>query len=82
MAGTFEGGKQAAMTNIMKYGEDFYREIGAKGGRNGHTGGFYGNRKLAIVAGTLGGQISRRGNKKIEPSEAARLRRRHKRLYT
>lgn len=61
MAGNMEGGRKAAQTNKRKYGENWYREIGAKGGRNGHTGGFYVNRALARVAGAKGGRISKRG---------------------
>ena len=61
MAGTKAGGKRAAATNIRKYGEDFYRKIGAKGGRLGRTGGFYADRGLARRAGAMGGRISRRG---------------------
>lgn len=61
MAGTKEGGRKAAKTNKEKYGETFYAEIGAKGGRNGHTGGFASNRVLASIAGRKGGLKSRRG---------------------
>lgn len=61
MAGTKAGGKKAAETNKRKYGEDFYRENGRKGGRNGHTGGFAANRELASIAGRKGGKISKRG---------------------
>ena len=64
MAGTKEGGRKAAITNRMKYGEDFYRENGAKGGRNGHTGGFAANPELARIAGAKGGRISKRGKSK------------------
>lgn len=60
MAGTKLGGKKAALTNIARHGFDFYREIGAKGGRNGHTGGFASNPELARRAGQKGGRISRR----------------------
>lgn len=60
MAGTIEGGKKAAETNKKKHGERFYAEIGAKGGRNGHTGGFAANPDLARIAGAKGGRISRR----------------------
>lgn len=63
MAGTVLGGKRAAETNKKKYGDDFYPRIGAIGGKNGHTGGFYGNRELARVAGAKGGRISRRTKK-------------------
>ena len=58
--GTPEGGKRAAETNKKKYGEDFYKLNGAKGGRNGHTGGFAANPELARTAGAKGGRISRR----------------------
>ena len=61
MSGTIEGGKKAAATNIKRYGKDFYKIQGAKGGRNGHTGGFAANRELASLAGAKGGRISRRG---------------------
>jgi uncharacterized protein len=60
MAGTIAGGKAAAATNLKKYGADFYRNIGAKGGKLGRTGGFYANRELARKAGAVGGRKSRR----------------------
>ena len=60
MVGTKIGGKKAALTTIAKYGFDFYKKIGSKGGKNGHTGGFYANRELAREAGRKGGSISRR----------------------
>jgi len=60
MAGSTIGGKRAANTNKIKYGDDFYKRIGAMGGRRGRTGGFYGNPELARIAGTKGGRISRR----------------------
>jgi len=63
MAGTKLGGKAAAKTNKSKYGPDFYAKIGAQGGKNGHTGGFYKNRDLARQAGARGGRISRRTKK-------------------
>lgn len=59
MAGTKAGGKLAAQKNLAK-DPDFYAKIGAKGGRNGHTGGFAANPALARVAGAKGGRISRR----------------------
>lgn len=64
MAGTKAGGLRAAMTNKMKYGEDFYVRIGAMGGRNGHTGGFAANPALAKIAGAKGGRMSKRGPSK------------------
>jgi general stress protein YciG len=65
MAGTQNGGKAAAATNKAKYGKDFYARIGAMGGKNGHTGGFYANRDLARAAGAKGGRISRRTKKTV-----------------
>lgn len=60
MAGTKVGGMKAAKMNKLRHGEDFYRMIGAKGGRNGSTGGFAANPELARRAGALGGRISKR----------------------
>lgn len=39
MAGTREGGKKAAETLLKKY-PNFYRDMGKKGGKNGHRKGF------------------------------------------
>jgi hypothetical protein len=64
MAGTTTGGVAAATTNKTKYGADFYSRIGAKGGKNGHTGGFA-NRELASRAGKVGGRISRRSKQLV-----------------
>lgn len=58
MTGTKAGGKKCAATNKRKYGENFYAEIGRKGGQNGHTGGFASNPQLAKQAGRKGGLIS------------------------
>lgn len=79
MPGTLAGGRKAAKTNKLKYGEDFYSRIGTKGGRNGHTGGFAANPALARIAGAKGGRKSRRtgvknhegkkDNKDIEAAE-------------
>ena len=63
MSGTIEGGRAAAETNVKKYGEDFYRNIGAKGGKAKVPKGFALNKELAASAGRLGGQISRRTKK-------------------
>lgn len=60
MSGTRIGGQKAAKKNKERYGDDFYRMIGSKGGQNGHTGGFASNPALARVAGAKGGRISRR----------------------
>lgn len=61
MSGTLEGGRKAAATNKAKYGKEFYADIGRKGGRNGHTGGFAANPELARIAGAKGGKKSKRG---------------------
>lgn len=61
MAGTKAGGKKAAETNRRIHGKDFYARIGAKGGRNGNTGGFASNPELAKEAGRKGGKASKRG---------------------
>ena len=68
MAGTKAGGQKAAAANKAKHGADFYSRIGAKGGKNGRTGGFAANPELARVAGAKGGRISRR--KKVDVAEA------------
>ena len=63
MAGTARGGRLAAMKNKKKYGSDFYKRIGQKGGKAGHTGGFAAGdegRKRASMYGAIGGSISRR----------------------
>lgn len=63
MAGTARGGRLAADKNKKKYGPDFYKKIGARGGRNGHSGGFAAGeegRKRASYYGAIGGSISRR----------------------
>lgn len=67
--GTKEGGRAAAATNKARYGEDFYKKIGAEGGKKSTTGGFYADRELASRAGRVGGKVSRRGSKKLTPSE-------------
>lgn len=59
MAGTKKGGQKAAAKNLAR-DPLFYAKIGAKGGRNGTTGGFAANRELAKIAGAKGGKISRR----------------------
>lgn len=61
MTGTRAGGLKARDTNLRKNGPDFYRNIGRKGGQNGHTGGFAANPELARTAGAKGGRKSRRG---------------------
>lgn len=75
MAGTKQGGVNAAATNKAKYGADFYAKIGSKGGKLGTTGGFAAKvecncdifpntHTVAMCAGSKGGVISRRGKVK------------------
>lgn len=67
MVGTKAGGVKAAKTNYERHGKDFYRNIGAKGGRNGHTGGFAAmDSERVRECGRKGGLISRRGKAKRE----------------
>lgn len=62
MAGTKAGGLHAAATNKQLYGDDFYRKIGSRGGRQKpcKPRGFAANPALARVAGAKGGRLSSR----------------------
>lgn len=61
MAGTTVGGLKTVETNKKKYGEDFYKNIGAKGGSvKGLKKGFAANPELARTAGAKGGSVSKR----------------------
>ena len=69
MVQTSAGDKKTAQTIKEKWGVDFYREIGRKGGKNGHTGGFASDvigrdgltgKERAKIAGKKGGTISKR----------------------
>lgn len=57
--GTKQGGLSSATTNRQRHGADFYRRIGAKGGKKSRGGGFS-DRELASRAGRIGGRVSRR----------------------
>lgn len=66
MGGTKEGGLSAAKTNKTKYGSDFYKRIGAMGGKKSTKGGFAAGaegRKRASYYGRIGGMASRKGTK-------------------
>lgn len=74
MAGTIEGGKRAAKTNIKRYGPDFYKTIGKEGGAKSRNGGFntekvgkdgLTGKERAIVAGRKGGLARKKS--KVEP---------------
>lgn len=69
MAGNKEGGETTAR-KILARDPDFYKKIGAKGGANGHTGGFAANPELASIAGKKGGLASKKttGRKQWEKS--------------
>ena len=62
--GNPEGGRQAAATNIKRYGRDFYTRLGKMGGKAPHSKprGFAAHPELASEAGRLGGSRSRRGS--------------------
>lgn len=82
MAGTRVGALKASATNRERYGQDFYKKIGAIGGRNGHTGEFASNPELARVAGRKGGTISRRGKARPITRKHARAHHGHMRAHT
>lgn len=63
MSGTRAGGMKAAQKNLAK-DPDFYKKIGAKGGKASKHGGFAADPVLARQAGQKGGRISRRGKAK------------------
>ena len=52
---------RARDTNYKRYGKDFYKIQGAKGGSVSCKKGFAANPALASIAGARGGHISRRG---------------------
>jgi general stress protein YciG len=74
MAGTKDGGLRAASTNKERHGEDFYKTIGAMGGKNSREGGFYSNRELARLAGQKGGQQASTPEGRAKRAEAMRKR--------
>lgn len=66
MSGTKAGGAKAARTNKERYGDDFYKVQGRKGGKVcGIKKGFALNPELARLAGYKGGKVSKRGKAKI-----------------
>ncbi len=86
MPGTIPGGDKAAVTNKKRYGADYYKKIGAMGGKKSRGGGFGSNkigpdgltgRQRASLAGKKGGSIPRdnRGFKNEEtPKKALKTR--------
>ena len=73
MAGSVEGGRKAAKTNLKLHGKDFYRIIGSKGGQAGHTGGFAASAERARWAGQLGGKTSRVGRRYLGTKRGKRI---------
>lgn len=80
MSGTRLGGQRTRDTNYKLYGRDYYRKLGAMGGKKGHTGGFYANRELASRVGAVGGRISRRGENKLSERERREIHKAYKEL--
>lgn len=61
MSGTKEGGKKAALTNKLRYGEDFYQKIGRQGGKwLGYKGFAMMPTEKVSAAGRLGGSRSKK----------------------
>lgn len=80
MGNTRDGGLKTVATNKLRYGDDFYAKIGAKGGRKGTTGGFYADPELAREAGRRGGYATlrypgarRKGHTFVEKTEEGLL---------
>lgn len=75
MPGTKIGGQRAAKTNKERYGDDFYKRQGAKGGSRTTPEGGFGSfkvgpdgltgRQRARIAGARGGKASRRGRNAV-----------------
>lgn len=70
MAGSVAGGLKASATNKERHGNDYYKRIGAEGGKARHPNkGFGGKPELARIAGAKGGSISRRGPAKKKTAQ-------------
>lgn len=67
MVGTREGGLKASLSVKEKYGEDYFKVMGRKGGlKKGVKKGFAANHTLASLAGYKGGR-NRYGWRKYQP---------------
>ena len=68
MAGTKEGGAKAKASNL-KRNPNFYKELGAKGGKKGKKDGaikgFAHSHERAVEAGRKGGHNGKRGKAKL-----------------
>lgn len=78
MTGNMLGGEKTRDTIKKKYGSDFYRIIGKKGGRLSRNGGFASTkvsldgltgRQRAVKVGAIGGTRSKRGPAKKKQGE-------------
>jgi general stress protein YciG len=68
MSGTIAGGRAAAETNLKRYGEDLYKQIGQKGGKAGFGHKFGHGKVDPSVIGAKGGKVSKRGKAvKVKP---------------
>lgn len=67
MSGTVEGGKATASTVKLRYGADYYVNIGRLGGQKSRGGGFASNPELARTAGKIGGKVSTAQQKLARP---------------
>ena len=66
--GTKGGGPKAKETNLLRYGEDFFRRAGTLGGKVKCDKGFKVS-GLGRIAGAKGGSRSRKGYKKLRDSD-------------
>lgn len=67
--GTKEGGEKAKKVIMERYGEDFYRKIGKKGGKKSKPTKGFATNGIASQAGKKGGQRGKRGKKLIGETE-------------
>lgn len=64
MSGTREGNAKVVITLKQKYGDDYFKRIGAVGGKKSIGGGFAAGeegRARARVYGAIGGKLGKRG---------------------
>lgn len=66
MAQTIEGGKKVSQTLKAKYGENYWKEIGSRGGKAKNPNKGFGSKtpEERREAGRKGGRISKRPSKK------------------
>lgn len=77
MGQTKEGAQKAKKIMLDKYGEDYYSQIGAKGGKAQVFKGFaIMDKEKVSKAGRLGGSISRK-NGSLPEAERERIRKTH-----